>query len=54
MPRPKDAPFRNVAVPIEVYEKLRELAVNDDRSLARQLAYLIKEAHHQILGPQRD
>ena len=50
MPRAKEIQFRTVAVPIDVYEKLRELAVNDDRSLARQLAYLIKEAHHQILG----
>lgn len=53
MPRTKDIQFRNVAVPIDVYDKLRELAVNDDRSLARQLAYLIKEAHYQILGPER-
>lgn len=50
MPRPKDIQFRNVAVPIEVYEMLRQLAQVDDRSLARELAYLIKEAHAQIIG----
>ena len=38
MPRTNDTQFRNVAVPIEVYEMLRELA------------YLIKEAHAQIIG----
>lgn len=50
MPRTNDTQFRNVAVPIEVYEMLRELAKADDRSLARELAYLIKEAHAQIIG----
>ncbi len=50
MPRPKDVVFRNVAVPIEVYDMLRQLAETDDRSLARELAYLIKEAYAQIIG----
>ena len=54
MPRAKEIQFRNVAVPIDVYDKLRELADFDDRSLARELAFLIKEAHAQILGPQRN
>ena len=51
MPRSKDTAFRTVAVPLDVYQMLRELAVVDDRSLARELAYLIKEAHTQIIGP---
>jgi hypothetical protein len=50
VPRSEDIQFRNVAVPIEVYRLLRELAQVDDRSLARELAYLIKEAHAQIIG----
>lgn len=50
MPRSKDNVFRNVAVPLDVYDMLRELATVDDRSLARELAYLIKEAHAQIIG----
>lgn len=54
MPRAKEIQFRTVAVPIDVYDKLRELADFDDRSLARELAYLIKEAYLQILEPQRN
>ena len=54
MPRTKNIQFRTVAVPIDVYDKLRELADFDDRSLAREVALLIKEAHSQILGPQRN
>jgi len=50
VPRPKDVVFRNVAVPLEVYDMLRQLAEADDRSLARELAYLIKEAYAQIIG----
>lgn len=53
MPRSEDVQFRNVAVPIGVYDLLRELAKLDDRSIARELAYLIKEAHAQIIGGQR-
>ena len=53
MPRSKDIQFRNVAVPLDVYEMLRELAKLDDRSIARELAYLIKEAHSQIIGGSR-
>lgn len=52
VPRSKDIVFRNVAVPLDVYDMLREMAVVDDRSLARELAYLIKEAHAQIIGPR--
>lgn len=50
MPRNKDNVFRNVAVPLEVYEQLRELSKADDRTIARELAYLIKEAYAQIIG----
>lgn len=50
MPRSKDAEFKTVAVPAEVYGMLRQLAEVDDRTLARELAYLIKEAHSQIIG----
>jgi hypothetical protein len=50
VPRSKDTVFRNVAVPLDVYDMLREIAAVDDRSLARELAYLIKEAHAQIIG----
>ena len=44
-PVDEKATFRNVAVPIEVYEMIRELAKMEDRTIARQLAVLIKTAH---------
>ena len=39
------ATFRNVAVPIEVYEMIRELAGMEDRTIARQLAVIIKQTY---------
>jgi len=53
VPRSEDAQFKTVAVPAEVYDLLREIAKVDDRSIARELAYLIKEAHSQIVGGRR-
>lgn len=49
MPRKDVQRFRNVAVPMDVYELLRELADHDNRSMARELAVLIRTAHHQIV-----
>lgn len=42
--------FRNVAVPIEVYDMLDELAKADQRSKARQLSVLIKRAHDAVFA----
>lgn len=49
-PVDEKATFRNVAVPMEIYEMIRELAKMEDRTIARQLAVLIKQAHiaHKI------
>ena len=44
-PVDEKATFRNVAVPIEVYEMIRELAGVEDRTIARQLSVLIKQAY---------
>jgi uncharacterized protein YaeQ len=47
-PRIKDdqkAKFRNVAVPLETYEMLREISDQQDRTMARQVAVLIKDAY---------
>lgn len=41
------AAFRNVAVPIEIYEKIRELAKAEQRTIARQIAVLIQQAHDE-------
>jgi|TARA_R100000458_G_C8183901_1_gene179973 hypothetical protein len=43
----KKAAFRNVAVPMEIYEMIRELSKEEDRTIARQLAVLIKDAYQQ-------
>jgi len=48
--RPKveeKAKFRNVAVPLETYEMLRHIADKEDRTMARQLAVLIKDAYQK-------
>ena len=37
--------FRTVAVPEEVYKKIKELAASEERTIARQLGILIKTAH---------
>ena len=46
------AKFRNVAVPMEIYDMIRDVAKKDDRTIARQLAVLIKEAHEVRFGVQ--
>jgi len=43
------AAFRNVAVPIEIYDMIRKLSKAEERTIARQLAVLIKEAYHRKL-----
>jgi len=48
-PVDEKATFRNVAVPMEIYEMIRELAKMEDRTIARQLAVLIKTAHQGVL-----
>jgi hypothetical protein len=42
--------FRNVAVPLDVYEMLDALAREDHRSKARQLSVLIRRAHEDVFG----
>ena len=43
------AALRNVAVPIEIYDMIRKLSKAEERTIARQLAVLIKEAYHRKL-----
>ena len=40
--------LRTVAVPMDVYEMIRELSKAEDRTIARQLAVLIKDAYFDI------
>ena len=46
---PSMTALQNVAVPMEIYEMIRELAKMEDRTIARQLAVLIKTAHQGVL-----
>lgn len=50
MKTPEEKPvFRNVAVPMEDYELLDQLAKKEQRSKARQLSVMIRRAHEQAL-----
>lgn len=44
--------FQNVAVPIEDHALLKELADFEQRSMAREVSVLIREAHRQIVQGQ--
>lgn len=48
--RPKvenKAMFRSVGVPMEIYDMIKDLAKAEDRTIARQLAVVIKHAHEK-------
>lgn len=47
MPTTKE--FQNVAIPKTHVQKLKELAKLDQRSMARELSWLIDEAHSQLV-----
>jgi uncharacterized protein YaeQ len=48
---PKDQlKFRNVAVLSEDHERLRQLAGHDQRSMARELTVLIRNAYVETFG----
>ncbi len=51
MPNAKE--FQNVAVPKSHVEKLRQLARMDQRSMAREIAWLIDEAYAQLVEPKK-
>jgi|TARA_B100000212_G_scaffold323916_2_gene284382 hypothetical protein len=36
--------FKSIALPIEAYEIAKELAEKNERSIARQISFLIREA----------
>jgi hypothetical protein len=53
-PVEEKAAFRNVAVPMEIYEMIRDLSKAEERTIARQLAVLIKDAYQdKFEGRQR-
>lgn len=43
--------FKNVAVPVEDHGLLSEIAAHEDRSMARQLAVMIRQKHRELFGP---
>lgn len=52
MAQTKKPRFSNVAVPVEDHALLKELAEVEQRSMARELSVLIREAHRQIVQGQ--
>jgi hypothetical protein len=44
MPRTWKEKYRTVAIPMENYEMLSEIAEDEGRSLTRQISWLIKKA----------
>ncbi len=46
--------YRNVAVPIDNYTLLKEIADKQNRSIARQLAHMIEEQHFQLFPNDYD
>lgn len=48
----KKVEFQNVALRKEDHTLLRELAEFEDRSMARELGFLIREAYRQIVQGQ--
>lgn len=49
MSQPDKPRFQNVAVPLEDHALLKELADFEQRSMAREVSVLIREAHRQIV-----
>lgn len=39
--------YKSVAVPIEVWEQVQRLARKNDRSVARQISWLIRKEHER-------
>lgn len=42
--------FKNVAVPAEDHGLLSQIAAHEDRSMARQLAVMIRQKHRELFG----
>ena len=45
----KELQFKTVAVPLEVYAKINDMADKEQSSIARQLAVIINRAHEQTM-----
>ena len=44
--------WKSVAVSLEMYEELKKMANEEERSVSRQVAHLIKEAARRQESPQ--
>lgn len=40
--------WKSVAVSIDVYNMLKTMAVNNDRSVSKQAAFIVKQAFNQL------
>ena len=47
-------PFVNVAVPVEDREKLRQIALQEDRNMAKQLGRMIREDYERRFGDKEE
>ena len=45
-----EVPFVNIAVPVEDREKLRDIAHQEGRTMARQVSRMIREDHDRRFG----
>ena len=48
MKKDKEVKFRTVAVPNNVYKMIKQIAENQERTIARQLGVLLKKAHAEM------
>jgi hypothetical protein len=53
MPSTEEQKFRNVGLLVEDHDKLRQLAEREQRSMARQLSVLIRQAVEDTALPSR-
>lgn len=44
--------FKNVGVPAEDHSLLAQIANHEDRSMARQLAVMIRQKHRELFGSE--
>jgi hypothetical protein len=47
-------PFVNVAVPVDDREKLRQIAAQEDRNMAKQLGRMIREDYERRFGDKEE
>jgi|TARA_R100000781_G_scaffold78837_2_gene48862 hypothetical protein len=49
-----EVPFVNIAVPIDDRERLRDIAHEEGRTMARQVSRMIREEHERRFGNETE